>query len=223
MCVRRCALGVRAGARSRPPADRRALALRHWQTTYYYSYGSNTSDYSGPHQFVSAKPASRTTPVTFLAYGDMGLSGAPGAVTTAERIKQYVDKYASGACVCAAARAEGGVRSPRRSLRSTDLILHVGDISYACGDAVVWDSWFELVRPTAEQLPYMISIGASGRARGSRAVARGRGLTRGPPHRTTSTTTRRAAATTRRARLARAGTRRGATTATTAAASAASP
>ena len=39
-----------------------------------------------------------------------------------------------------------------------DVVLHIGDISYATGFLVEWDSFLELVAPMASKVPYMIAI-----------------------------------------------------------------
>ena len=38
-------------------------------------------------------------------------------------------------------------------------MLHFGDISYARGQAWVWESFFRMIEPYAARVPYMISFG----------------------------------------------------------------
>lgn len=40
-----------------------------------------------------------------------------------------------------------------------DLIMHVGDISYADGLGEVWDSFMKKIEKLARSIPYMVSIG----------------------------------------------------------------
>ena len=40
-----------------------------------------------------------------------------------------------------------------------DLIFHNGDISYATGFLVEWDSFLELITPIASKVAYMTTIG----------------------------------------------------------------
>ena len=40
-----------------------------------------------------------------------------------------------------------------------DLVVHIGDISYARGIAPVWDLFMTQIEPVAAKIPYMVSIG----------------------------------------------------------------
>ena len=40
-----------------------------------------------------------------------------------------------------------------------DLVLHVGDISYANGDPDIWDAFMDYIEPYAARAPYMLGIG----------------------------------------------------------------
>lgn len=40
-----------------------------------------------------------------------------------------------------------------------DLLLHIGDISYAVGMAHRWEQFFWQIQPIASKMPYMVSIG----------------------------------------------------------------
>ena len=40
-----------------------------------------------------------------------------------------------------------------------DLVLHVGDISYANGVVKIWDTFMRYIEPYASRAPYMIGIG----------------------------------------------------------------
>ena len=44
-------------------------------------------------------------------------------------------------------------------LDSIDLILHIGDISYAWGNGYTWEIWSNMVSNIASHVPYMISVG----------------------------------------------------------------
>ncbi|KAG1677551.1 hypothetical protein FOA52_014449 [Chlamydomonas sp. UWO 241] len=43
--------------------------------------------------------------------------------------------------------------------RPVDLVLHVGDISYADGKPGAWDTFMDLIEPIAAEVPYMVAIG----------------------------------------------------------------
>lgn len=40
-----------------------------------------------------------------------------------------------------------------------DMVFHIGDISYATGFLVEWDSFLELISPVASKVSYMTAIG----------------------------------------------------------------
>ena len=43
-----------------------------------------------------------------------------------------------------------------------DMILQIGDISYAVGNAERWDQFFWQIEPIATQVPWMTTIGLFG-------------------------------------------------------------
>lgn len=103
-------------------------------TDYFYQYGNDLHGFSSVASFHTAPavgPFDR--PFKFVAYGDMGEEKTPGAVGTTHRV--------------------------RERLNETDLILHVGDLSYAWGVGFVWETFFDLIQPAASTKPYMINIG----------------------------------------------------------------
>jgi len=40
-----------------------------------------------------------------------------------------------------------------------DMLLHIGDISYAVGYAIRWEQFFHQIQPIATQIPYIVTIG----------------------------------------------------------------
>ncbi|BDA43217.1 probable inactive purple acid phosphatase 27 [Coccomyxa sp. Obi] len=88
---------------------------------------------------AAAKPAPDAG-FTFIVYGDMGESDhkaakSPGAEDTAENVKQEVFD------------------------RGADMVLHMGDISYANGEVRIWDAFMRYIEPYASAAPYMIGVG----------------------------------------------------------------
>ena len=102
-------------------------------TLYYYKFGSKGS-LSGIKTFSTAIPRGDPTPFQFIVYGDMGNMREPGAESTARSVLKRVKK---------------GVA----------FVMHVGDLSYAIGRALIWESWMALIEPYATLVPYMICIG----------------------------------------------------------------
>lgn len=78
--------------------------------------------------------------VSFVVYGDMGESDharakAPGARATADYVtRDVIDN-------------------------DVDLVVHVGDLSYANGDPEIWDTFMDYIEPYSSRAPYMIGIG----------------------------------------------------------------
>ena len=155
--------------------------------------------------FKTAKALAADAAVSFVAYGDMAVSAAPGAVETSLRVSALLDN------------------SP-----DIDFLVHVGDLGYAEGNVAIWDEWMSYIEPIASRLPYHVSIGNRAscawrvaRVRVSYAATVTRHLAPFLPSQT-STITRLAAKTTRQAQ-ARCFRRLGGTAVRTAAASAACP
>ncbi|KAK3704751.1 hypothetical protein QZH41_009742, partial [Actinostola sp. cb2023] len=103
-------------------------------TTYYYQFGSDMG--------MSSLTTFRTAPVPnadetfkFLVYGDMGVSPNPRARLTAEYCLDEVNN------------------------NNASFVVHIGDISYAEGQAYIWDQWAAFVESYATRIPYMVNIG----------------------------------------------------------------
>ncbi|KAK9829258.1 hypothetical protein WJX72_004835 [[Myrmecia] bisecta] len=103
---------------------------------YRYQIGLDGSVSS----FRAAPASSPDRGFRFLVYGDMGESEhkaakSPGARATAKAATAEV--------------LDGGA----------ELVLHIGDISYANGDPDIWDTFMDYITPYAAAAPYMIGIG----------------------------------------------------------------
>jgi hypothetical protein len=104
-------------------------------TTYFYRVGTDEDGWSSVYSFTN-RPANGDSEVTLIAYGDMGLAPfATGAQSTMDRVQARV--------------------------MSTNItcLLHIGDISYAMGIAVLWDGFMTQIESIASRIPYMVSIG----------------------------------------------------------------
>ncbi|KAK9811159.1 hypothetical protein WJX73_007407 [Symbiochloris irregularis] len=92
------------------------------------------------HHFTAAQAPDPRGGMTFLVFGDMGESEhhrakSPGAHYTATQLKSEVLDH------------------------NADMLLHIGDISYANGDPKIWDTFMDQIEPYAAAAPYMIGIG----------------------------------------------------------------
>eukprot|EP00002_Diphylleia_rotans_P000513 TRINITY_DN1026_c0_g1_i1.p1 TRINITY_DN1026_c0_g1~~TRINITY_DN1026_c0_g1_i1.p1 ORF type:complete len:583 (-),score=112.84 TRINITY_DN1026_c0_g1_i1:288-2036(-) len=103
------------------------------QTTYYYSYGHSNEVFSDIFSFRTAPEIGYNGPIQFAAFGDIGMSEAPGAQSTVDGILRTADE--------------------------TDFVLLFGDISYALGRGYTWEQYMNFMEPLATRVPVMVSIG----------------------------------------------------------------
>lgn len=98
----------------------------------FYQYGSPAGGWSNITSFHMV--AAGKLPFNFTAFGDMGVSpGQRPAPQTSELILGRIE--------------------------TTDLVVHIGDVSYARGYAYIWDAFFHEIEPIATRVPYMVGIG----------------------------------------------------------------
>lgn len=95
-----------------------------------------------PVEFTAAVAPGPRHSFRFLVFGDMGegehrAAKAPGAPRTVELLAQ---EQQDGA----------------------ELILHIGDISYANGKEEIWDSFMDSIEPFAKKIPYLVGVGNHG-------------------------------------------------------------
>eukprot|EP00884_Botryococcus_braunii_P013968 jgi/Botrbrau1/22572/Bobra.176_1s0005.1 len=109
---------------------------------YYYSFGDEDYGFSPEYTFVAAPDASPEATVKVLAVADLGQSEVDGSNEWWQQI--------------------GSLQTLRHLLQDAathSLLIHNGDISYACGYATQWDVYMEMMEPLVTQLPYMTLIG----------------------------------------------------------------
>jgi len=95
------------------------------------------------HQFTtgtfttppSPAPSQSAAPFSFIVFGDMGV--ADSAQSTVANIAADLAATVS----------------------PFSFVLHNGDISYARGEDDVWDTWFDLLEPVMNSLPYQVTPG----------------------------------------------------------------
>ena len=107
----------------------------HSSTMYFYRVGTDDGGWSSVYSFIN-RPANGDSEVNLIAYGDLGVAPfATGTEATVDRVR------------------------PRVMSTNITCLLHIGDISYAMGIAVLWDSFMTQMGPIASRVPYMVSIG----------------------------------------------------------------
>lgn len=123
----------------------------HWRFPGYFHHAHvdglqpGTRYYARPVQggavgeelsFTTAHAPGASVSSRFVVYGDMGVTGMPGAVDTTLRVAQPI---AAG--------------------EQVDYVLHVGDLGYALGNVRVWDQWLALLQPITRRVPYLVCVG----------------------------------------------------------------
>ena len=98
---------------------------------YYYSFGSDDDNtgFSPVYNFHYGPKSNAST--TFIGYGDMG----------------------------AATIGQNSTRLILANMDDVDVIVHVGDISYAMGNERVWSDWFKMIEPVTTKIPYHVCLG----------------------------------------------------------------
>lgn len=112
---------------------------------YIYQVGDLALGWPSDPVDVVAPPAAGSDdgrPVRLYAFGDLGQAELDGSW---EESQMWPAINTTRRMLAGAAEAQ--------------LILHVGDISYAMGHATQWEVFHDLVAPLASRLPYMTSIG----------------------------------------------------------------
>ncbi|CAM6025197.1 unnamed protein product [Sphagnum balticum] len=113
-------------------------------SNYSYYYGSAVAGWTTSRSFKTP-PAAGAKTLNVVMYADMG---------KAERDhsdEHYVQPGALGVIDALTERIS--------TLEDVDLVFHVGDISYATGFMVEWDSFLEMINPVASRVSYMTAIG----------------------------------------------------------------
>merc|ERR1711871_808172 len=95
----------------------------------FYDFG-NATHRSLVHSFTWGPKSQSST--SFIAYGDMGTGSDRDKNSTAEILSH---------------------------LEGVDVVVHVGDISYAMGHGSKWDEWFHEIEPVSTQVPYHVVLG----------------------------------------------------------------
>lgn len=114
-------------------------------TTIYYRYGSASGGWSDEYSFTSAPVTGPDTPVSILAYADMGMAELDGSE----------DHWANPE---AWETVQGMITTVAQDSSFT-LGLHVGDVSYATGNEAKWYLFDERTSLLARSVPMAIGHG----------------------------------------------------------------
>ncbi|XP_062502844.1 uncharacterized protein LOC134179856 [Corticium candelabrum] len=111
-------------------------------TFYYYIVGDDKYGWSKELSFVSPKLPNSSVTTKVVAFGDMG----NGMVD--ESLQHWEQQPSLKTTKLISQR-----------ISETDIVLHIGDMSYAVGYAAEWDEFFDQISPIASHVPYMVCIG----------------------------------------------------------------
>jgi len=110
---------------------------------YFYIFG-DVFGYSSEYTFFGPPAVGPDQTLRLLAWGDMGTAYSDGAHDIIHTLE--------GPSLATTANA-------LTYINETDLILHIGDISYARGFASDWEDFFDQIAPMAARVPYMVGTG----------------------------------------------------------------
>eukprot|EP00929_Paragymnodinium_shiwhaense_P007353 TRINITY_DN111258_c0_g1_i1.p1 TRINITY_DN111258_c0_g1~~TRINITY_DN111258_c0_g1_i1.p1 ORF type:complete len:697 (+),score=162.35 TRINITY_DN111258_c0_g1_i1:65-2092(+) len=115
--------------------------------TYCYVYGDDHHGWSKPDSFKASPLPGRRYPTTVATFGDMG------QVETDSAWHHSWDFENRGEIPSA------NTTSALEKDTASELVLHIGDISYAVGYISEWDNFFRQIMPVARRKPWMTAIG----------------------------------------------------------------
>jgi hypothetical protein len=111
---------------------------------YYYQTGDEKYGWSGEFSFRAPPAPSPDVTTRVVAYGDMGF-GEPD-----QSSEHWEEQPALKTIDLVTKEVSNG---------NVDVVLHIGDISYAVGYSAEWDQFFDQILPVASRVPYMVCIG----------------------------------------------------------------
>ena len=114
---------------------------------YWYIYGDNATGWSEARHFYAPPAVNRSRRTVIAAFGDMGQTEMDGSW---HHSWDFNDK--------------GELPSINTTMGlynddSIEMVLHIGDISYAVGFMSEWENFFWQIEPVASRMPWMTSIG----------------------------------------------------------------
>lgn len=108
-------------------------------TMYYYTFGD---EYGWSPEYTFKAPPASSSAITVIAFGDMGVAEPDGSYLV-ETCKYSLNTTSM----------------IKAQLDSLDIVLQIGDISYALGYSSMWDVYFDQIEQIATRVPFMVAIG----------------------------------------------------------------
>ncbi|CAD7699098.1 unnamed protein product [Ostreobium quekettii] len=107
----------------------------------YYRVGDEVSGYGPEHSFIAPPLPAASSSVIFAVLGDMGQS----------EVDKSNEPYQLDASLETSSRLEAD--------DDLQLVLHIGDLGYACGYVAQWDRFYAQLQPIISRVPYMTCPG----------------------------------------------------------------
>jgi len=104
---------------------------------YFYVFGNEEGGYSDEHSFVAPPEVGTSDTVKIIGLGDMGQYN----------VDYFDNPHGREPSIATSANINAE--------EDVDLIMHVGDISYAQGYVADWDVFFDQMLPVTSRVPYM--------------------------------------------------------------------
>lgn len=115
--------------------------------TYCYSYGDSTTGWSEEQSFIAAPTTGPGRRTVIAAFGDLGQTESDGSFHHSWDFQNRGELPSLNTTRTVAAD------------EAIEMVLHIGDISYAVGYLSEWDNFFRQIHPIASRKPWMTSIG----------------------------------------------------------------
>ena len=113
------------------------------ETQYEYKFGDDQYGWSETFSFKSPPLPSPKASVKIIAFGDMGNGQEDDSCQVVTGQQPSLNT----------------TRGVMTEIYATNVVMHIGDISYARGYASVWDEFFDQIEGIATAAPYMVCIG----------------------------------------------------------------
>jgi len=112
------------------------------QTTYHYRFG-NGEEWSDEYTFTTRQEVGADNGINIVTFGDMGTYRC----------------QPEGGCETGSKGTTGKIWNQLKRGVKYHMVLQIGDISYAVGNAAQWDQFFWQIEPIATSIPWMTTIG----------------------------------------------------------------
>jgi hypothetical protein len=142
--IKACQNESRAVDMWREPGQIRDVLLTELKpgTTYHYRFGDG-NEWSPEYRFTTQTPVGPDNGINIVTFGDMGTYRC----------------QPEGGCEMGSRGTTGKIWNQLKKGIQYQMVLQIGDISYAVGNSAQWDQFFWQIEPIATSIPWMATIG----------------------------------------------------------------